>query len=233
MELKRRTFFGAGLGGLVALVFPEIANAKSFLPAPKGAVGDAPWQWQAREAKAATDAERAKYMPFLADDFAAAERTYGTHMADVPLSMSVSKGAASTVVAFGTALAGGRIYARHLELTPDGSPMRAATTTFSVSNDMRTMSLYAMGPDSRSALASREAFDASASGLNAVAAATCTPPKYSCRACSEQNTIGILACCGACAWAGSNPWALLSCAIIMCSICASQNCLRWTYACCG
>ena len=180
------------------------------------------------QARAATDAERKKYLHFFESDLANLERSYGARVAGEPVSMSISDTVNGTVIALGAALVTARIYARHVELAADGALLRAATTTFSVSGDMKNLQLYSMGPDARSAVASRAQFEATAPA----AAKACTPPKKSCRTCSDLNALGVLACCGACAWAGGNPYALLSCAIIMCSICASQNCRRWTYACC-
>lgn len=115
------------------------------------------------------------------------------------------------------------------QLASDDTVLRTATTTFTVSEDGRNMNLDSMGVDARSAMTSRAKFDARV----AATAKACPPGKHSCRTCSDLNTAAVLTCCGGCAWAGGNPIALLSCAIIMCSLCASQNCRRWTYACCG
>lgn len=230
MSMKRRSFIGIGLGGLAALVFPELANASTRAPAAENySDAEVPWQWQPRDARAATDEERAKYLPFFEGDLKSMERSYGSRMEGETLSMSVATSAHSTVVALGAALVTSHVYARHVEVSPKGTLVRSATTMFTVSKDAEQMSLHSMGSDARSAISSRAQFDAKA----VADAKKCAPPKKSCRTCSDLNTAGVLACCGGCAWASGNPVALLSCVIIMCSVCASQNCRRWTYACCN
>jgi hypothetical protein len=216
---------GIGLGGLAAMVFPELASARSSASAAASGTAGTPWQWQARDARAATDGERAKYLPLFESDLEQMERRYGARMDEQPPTMSVAESVYGTVVALGTALVTGRIYARHVELSPNGAVVRAATTTFAVSGDMKTVRLDAMGTDARSAITSRAQFDATA-------AKSCPSGKHSCHTCNEFNNLGILACCGGCAFAG-NGYLLLACAVVMCSLCMSQNCRSWTYACCG
>lgn len=174
MDMKRRSFIGIGIGGLAAMVFPELASARSGASSTASKTGDTPWQWQPRDARAATEEERSKYLALFESDLESMERSYGARMEGQPLTMSISESIYGTVVAFGAALITARIYARHVELSPDGKVVRAATTTFAVSEDMETMSLYSMGPDARSAVASRAQFDATA-------AASCPPGKHSCR----------------------------------------------------
>lgn len=222
--MKRRLFLNVGLASIAAMVFPEVAaTLKQRLEAEEDAE-EVPWQWQPRKARAATDDERAKYLPLFEEDLEQIESSYGTRPEGQPLSISVAEGVNSVVVACGVALGTERIYARHVELAPEGSVTRTATTTFNVSNDAKAMTLHSMGQNADSAVTSRANFDARN--------ARCAPPKKSCRACSEHNSGAILTCCVSCGWAG-NPIGILSCAIVMCSLCASQNCLRWTYACCG
>lgn len=229
VSMKRRSFIGIGLSGLAAVVFPEFASAGMHPPAAESSDGEAPWQWQPREARAAAEEERARYLRFLEDDLNRMERSYGARAEGAPLPMSVAASMSGTVVALSASLATSRIYARHVQLASDDTVLRTATTTFTVSEDGRNMNLDSMGVDARSAMTSRAKFDARV----AATAKACPPGKHSCRTCSELNTAAVLTCCGGCAWAGGNPIALLSCAIIMCSLCASQNCRRWTYACCG
>ena len=229
MNMKRRSFIGIGLGGLAAMVFPELASASTRASTARDPDAEVPWQWLPRDARAATDEERAKYLPLFESDLESMERSYGARMEGEPLPMSVATSVYSTVVALGAALVTSRVYARHVELAPDGTVVRTATTTFAISGDAKNITLDSIGPDARSAVKSRAQFDA----RTATAAKACPPGKHSCRTCSDLNRVGVLTCCGGCAWAAANPIALLSCVIIMCSLCASQNCRRWTYACCG
>lgn len=228
MKVRRRSFIGIGLGTAAAVLFPELANADRRLPVRGSAGDEVPWQWRPRDARAATDEERARYLPLFERDLERIEASYGERMPGDPLSMSIATSAHGTIVALGAALMSSRVYARHMEFSPDGKVSRSATTTFTVSEAGKNMTLHSIGPDAWGAVASRAQFDARAASAKA-----CPPGKHSCRTCSDLNAGGVLACCGGCAFAGGNPVMLLACAIIMCSVCASQNCRRWTYACCG
>ena len=221
MSIGRRSFLKFSLTGLAAAVFPEVARAATAL-GPAVAV-DTPWQWQAREAREMTEKERAKYAALFESDLREAEAQLGARSLLSTPSMSISQGGASTVLAFGIPLGTSQIYARHVELSPGGKVTRAATTTFFASEADQSLVLHSIGTDARTAAISRTQFEARAA---------CPSGTRSCRTCSTHNTAGLLTCCAGCAWASGNFVALLSCVLILCSICASQNCTRWTYACC-
>ncbi|MDF2991639.1 MAG: hypothetical protein K0S37_2153 [Microbacterium sp.] len=222
MTMKRRSFLGYSLGGLAALVFPEMATAATNSNVK--AEPDTPWQWQVREAREMTSAEREKYMPIFAQDLQDAEASLGARDDGHSPSMSIAVGFAASVLALATPLGGNRIYARHIEIDNTGAVIRTATTTFFASEVDKTIALHSMGEDASAAATSRREFEARAG---------CTGGTRECRACAEQNGVGIITCCGGCAWAAYNWIAFSSCALILCSLCASQNCLKWVYACCS
>jgi hypothetical protein len=225
MQLNRRTLLGVGAGSLVATLFPEVARARARSEVTPGFEETRSWEFQPRDVRLMVDAERRAHSATLTQDLRETERLRGTKRGDV-LNMSIAVTSAVTVIALSTIMSDNRIYTRHIEMTPKGKTLRTATNLFDYDNATESADIVATGTDVK--VAENPQVKAARASTQA-----CPKGKHSCRTCSSYNIGQAALCCAGCAWAGSNPVAFGSCALILCSLCLGNNCTRWTYACCG
>lgn len=218
MRINRRTIFGAGAGALIATLFPEIALADGRASRSITSTKSNEGEWFSDLTRPVTDDERSAYMQYFEDDLSAAGIRYGGFAGD-PINMSIISGS-TVVLALSTTLLGDRVYIRRIRLSSSRQVLKSTVTVFDVDTAENTATMSAIGTNALSAVTPASAFAACGSGT------------HSCRTCTTFDTGRIVTCCGGCVFTG-NVVAFTACAMIFCSLCMSQNCLGWTYACCS
>lgn len=231
MKLMRRTLIGGGFVAALSALFPEFARAESNTG---GAGSDQlAWFWQGTNSVLMDDSTLLAYADLYVNDVARTEAILGGASEEYGPIGAISDLGSNKLLAFAVPMANSNLYFRHIEVSPDGTELRTASTVFEVDEAAETARFSETAPDGQT-LASRSLSRAPGQCPNPLVKCSCTGSSSSCRTCREFDRASAGLCCAGCAFSGSAWQLFLACAVLLCSACLANNCTGgYVYACCN